>query len=599
MRLYDIPQLSLSQIVRGIFVLLWRYKKLSAQIVLSMILNTFIRMFIISLIIPFVQIIFPTKANNPIVGEGIFLFYLNLLKGFSIKQKTYLLVGVMGIGTWVSCILSFREKLFGTKLVISIQRDLQGKIFSRYINETYQYFLDRQLGRLVNDISTEPAIVAEAISNFLSLISQIIMSLAIGCLLILVSWQAAVIMILVSLIVWGTLRYFGNRAKRVGEEMVIHRRALNAFLTECISGIRQIKVFCAEERMVQTLAKIKDKLFYSTLSHGKIINLPPIITELSVTTMLGLGFYLYSYTTHCDIQSIATLLIPFLFLSNRLLPYALSINTLLMQLKGRGASVGVVLDLIKHLSLEKSSKGSDADNSIEFANLKNAIVFELVNFSYPNRNKTLKDINMVFEQGKITAIIGGSGAGKSTIVDLLACLFEIESGDITIDGISIRRYNLNSWREALGFVSQETFIFNGSICENIAFSDPEVEFERVVEAAKLANVHEFIESLPDGYETIVGDRGMKISGGQRQRIALARALLRNPEIIILDEATSSLDYDSERLIFDALFKIRKGHTIIIVSHRLSTIEYADKIYVLKDGSVVEEGDYATLILKDN
>jgi ABC-type multidrug transport system fused ATPase/permease subunit len=192
-------------------------------------------------------------------------------------------------------------------------------------------------------------------------------------------------------------------------------------------------------------------------------------------------------------------------------------------------------------------------------------------------------------------VIGPSGAGKSTLVDLLVRLYEPTQGRITVDGVDLAAYDLSSWLAGIGFVSQDAFIFHGSIRENIAFSRPEASLVEIMSAARLANAHEFIERCPDGYDTIVGDRGLKLSGGERQRVAIARALLRDPKILIFDEATSALDNQSEALVQEAIAGIARDRTVILIAHRLSTVIHADKIIVLEQGRVVEEGTHDTLV----
>jgi len=206
----------------------------------------------------------------------------------------------------------------------------------------------------------------------------------------------------------------------------------------------------------------------------------------------------------------------------------------------------------------------------------------------------LDRVSAIFTCGKTTAIVGPSGSGKSTMVDLVIRLFDPTAGRITVDGVDLQAYDVTSWLNAIGFVSQDTFIFHGSIQENIGFSRPDATFEEIVEAAKLANAHAFISAMPEGYETVVGDRGVKLSGGQRQRIAIARAILRDPQILILDEATSALDTMSERQVQKAIEQVSRNRTVIVVAHRLSTVMSADKIVVLDSGKVVEEGTHREL-----
>jgi len=264
-----------------------------------------------------------------------------------------------------------------------------------------------------------------------------------------------------------------------------------------------------------------------------------------------------------------------------------------MEMAGALPDSEKVLGLLRAKDAKPRPTGSK-----EFLSLKNSIVFNNVYFSYNERKVLLKGINLAFQKNKTTAIVGDSGCGKTTLINLLLGLFQPTSGKIEFDQVDFNEYNLASWRSKIGFVSQDTFIFHSTIKDNITFGSQDFSMEDITRAAKLANAHDFIMEFPDGYDTIVGERGLKLSGGQQQRIAIAKAILKNPEIIILDEATSALDNISEKSVQNAINTIAKDRTVIVVAHRLSTIQNADKIVFLKDGVIVEEGFHDELIRKD-
>jgi len=226
------------------------------------------------------------------------------------------------------------------------------------------------------------------------------------------------------------------------------------------------------------------------------------------------------------------------------------------------------------------------------------IDFENVNFGYSTDRPILKDINLTIEPGQIAAFVGPTGAGKTTIISLIPRFYEVTSGAIRIDGEDVRSFKLKSLRRQLGFVLQETLLFRAPIWQNIAYGRPAATREEIVESAKLANAHDFIEEMPEGYETVVGERGVTISGGQRQRIGIARAIIRGAPILILDEPTSGLDAVSEAIVFDALHRLMAGKTCIVITHRLATIRKANIIFVLKDGSIVEQGKHEDLLARN-
>jgi ABC-type multidrug transport system fused ATPase/permease subunit len=235
------------------------------------------------------------------------------------------------------------------------------------------------------------------------------------------------------------------------------------------------------------------------------------------------------------------------------------------------------------------------DGEKELSSFKSDIKFDNVTFAYKGRLKILEDISITFEKGKTTAIVGRSGIGKTTIINLLLRLFEPDKGEIKIDGLNFKEYKMLSWLNKIGFVGQDTFIFNDTIRNNITFRSENYSDEEVIKAAKYADAHSFITELPNGYNTLVGDKGVRLSGGQSQRIAVARAMIREPEILIFDEATNALDNISEAAVQKAIDEISKDHTVVVIAHRLSTIANADKIIVLGDGRVLEEGTHKELM----
>ncbi|PMB10263.1 ABC transporter ATP-binding protein, partial [Fischerella thermalis CCMEE 5328] len=232
---------------------------------------------------------------------------------------------------------------------------------------------------------------------------------------------------------------------------------------------------------------------------------------------------------------------------------------------------------------------------IEFRELQRGIDVVSVDFGYDRENLVLHNITLSIEKGKMTALVGSTGAGKSTLADLIPRFHDPTEGKVLVDGVDVREFEIDSWRRKMAVVSQDTFIFNTSIRNNIAYGTPRATEAEIREAARLANALEFIEEMPEGFDTVLGDRGVRLSGGQRQRIAIARALLRNPQILILDEATSALDSVTERLIQESLEKLSAGRTVIAIAHRLSTIAKADKVVVLEHGRIVEQGKYQDLL----
>jgi subfamily B ATP-binding cassette protein MsbA len=241
---------------------------------------------------------------------------------------------------------------------------------------------------------------------------------------------------------------------------------------------------------------------------------------------------------------------------------------------------------------------SDDPDGLEPATLNGAIHFDHIKFSYDPANPILTDLNLIIEPGQFVGIVGPTGSGKSTVVSLIPRFYDVQSGTVRIDGQDIRKYKLKNLRDQIGYVLQDTVLFRGTIFENIAFGRPGATQEEVIAAAKLANAHDFIMAMPLGYDTPVGDRGLTLSGGQRQRIGIARVMIRNSPILLLDEPTAALDSESEKLVIDALEKLMKGKTVIAIAHRLSTIRDADQIVVVKGGVVAENGTHDELMARN-
>jgi ATP-binding cassette, subfamily B, bacterial MsbA len=283
-------------------------------------------------------------------------------------------------------------------------------------------------------------------------------------------------------------------------------------------------------------------------------------------------------------------LLTFLFVLFRLMP-------IIRQMNGARAQISSFqgpLSSIKQL-LKTDDKPYLIDGKLQFSGLERGIEFVSVDFGYDSDNLVLQNVTLTIKKGKTTALVGASGAGKSTLADLIPRFYDPTAGKILIDGIDQREFEINSLRRRLAVVSQDTFIFNTSVRNNIAYGTENADEKAILKVAKLANAWEFIQELPEGFDTQLGDRGVRLSGGQRQRIAIARALLRDPEILILDEATSALDSVSERLIQESLEKLSQGRTVIAIAHRLSTIVRADKVVVLEAGRIVEQGKYNELL----
>jgi ATP-binding cassette subfamily B protein/subfamily B ATP-binding cassette protein MsbA len=320
----------------------------------------------------------------------------------------------------------------------------------------------------------------------------------------------------------------------------------------------------------------------------------PLYQSLTIATvgvLLILGYIILSSGEGLVIPTLFT----FIAALNRLSMQLGGVATISNGLANNSGKMGRLNDILVY----EDKEWTRVDGKV-FTALAEKIRFENVSLQYfSNQAPALQNLDFVMLKGTVTALVGGSGAGKSSIADLLSGLYDPSEGRITIDGVDLRNFSLESWRQKLGIVSQDTFVFNQEIIENIRYGKPEATEAQVINAAKDAQAHEFIMELPQGYQTVVGERGYRLSGGQRQRLALARAILKEPEILILDEATSALDSESERLVQQALAMFQQDRTVLVVAHRLSTIIGADQILVLEQGKIVERGNHEELLKQGN
>jgi ABC-type multidrug transport system fused ATPase/permease subunit len=470
--------------------------------------------------------------------------------------------------------------------------DVKESIFKKYANSDYQFFLDNKQGKLLYDLLNATGRLGNCLQFIPDIFTAIFMTVTIGVLLFSISFPVTVILMLLG-VVYGALMHMMARriSYYLGAERVVVSTRANVIANEMIDGIKHIKVsgsfdfwlknFSYSVRRFKDLV-IRDYLWGSV--PDRMIQLLPVVMLIAVS------LFLYFQKDPADFLSkhFITLGV-YIYAFYRLSPYLTSFGRLRMQIMGALPDVEVLYDDLT------GETNHIKDGTIDLKEFRKAIRFENVTFTYKGKKEILEDASFYIEKGKTTAIVGSSGSGKTTLINLIVRLFDPDSGRITVDGIDLKEIRHSSLIGLVGMVSQDTFIFNGTIKENITFGLKDISDEQLVEAARLGNAHEFIAGFPDRYDTVVGDKGLKLSGGQRQRIAIARAILRNPEILILDEATSSLDYHSEVLVQQAINQVSQNRTVIVIAHRLSTIINADKIVVIDRHRIVEEGSHRELM----
>lgn len=456
------------------------------------------------------------------------------------------------------------------------------------------YFNEQRKGDLISRFTNDVVEVENSVVNSLKFVmKEPITIIVYFAVLFFISAKLTLFTLLLLPITGGILAEIIKRLKRKAVQSQESLGRVVNILDETFGGMRVVKAFNARNFI---LKKIDDETTYHrkvNLSIARKNELAsPVSETLGVMIVAGILYFGGSLVLSEDSALSPGEFLGFLGIFASVIQPAKNFSNGITSIQKGTISARRIFDVI---DLEPVIKNKP--NAILLDQFKDSIEYKNVGFAY-DRDHVLKNINLKIEKGKTIALVGPSGGGKSTFADLVPRFYDPTQGDVLIDGISLRDYEIESLRKQIGVVTQESILFNDTIFNNIAFGMENVSEEKVIEAAKVANAHDFILQTEDGYNTFIGERGSKLSGGQRQRIAIARAVLKNPPILILDEATSALDSESEKLVQDALTKLMKNRTSIVIAHRLSTIQHADEIVVIQNGNVVERGKHSELILQD-
>ncbi|MCE7057564.1 ABC transporter ATP-binding protein/permease [Algoriphagus sp. AGSA1] len=469
--------------------------------------------------------------------------------------------------------------------------NLRKRVFDNVMNLHVGYFSNQRKGDIISKISSDVQVVQFSVTATLQVIfKEPLQLLAYIFMLFAISYKLTVFSLLVIPISAFFIAKIVKRLRSQASEAQHRYGVMISYLDEALSGIKIIKAFNATDL-------IKDKFHQENLEYSKLGKKmakrqqlsSPVSEFLGVTMVTGIVLYGGSLIINNQSELSPSDFIAYIALFSQVMRPAKALTNSFSTIHSGLAAGDRVLDLI---DVEPDIK--DAPEAVTLKNFEKSIEINSLSFSYPGR-PVLKDINLHIPKGKTVALVGPSGGGKSTLMDLLPRFIEPEQGSIRIDGHDIQNVTMDSLRDMMGLVNQESILFNDTIYNNIAFGNPVASPEEVEAAARIANAHEFIMDTQNGYQTNMGDRGLKFSGGQKQRICIARAVLKNPPIMLLDEATSALDTESEKLVQDALNKLMKNRTSLVIAHRLSTIQNADMIVVLEEGRIIEQGSHQELI----
>ena len=525
--------------------------------------------------------------------SDIFYYYLTEIMRTGLLRGLFFVCMILLAASFVSNLARYLSQRILVKMRTYIMQNIRRALYEKIISLNVGYFNTRKKGDILSSISNDVTEVQNGVANSFHVLFREPL-LIIGFLAGLFYMSPKLTIVTLLTLPFSAL-VIGRISRKLKKGAVVTQELMGKIVShfeEGISGIRIIKGFNAQKYVEDRFEKTNEEHKRSSRSMFYKQELASPLSEfLGIGVATAVLFYGGWLQLRGQLGMDMSTFVVYIGFYWRVLEPAKAMANAYASIQRGMVSGRRLFDI---LDVENPIK--EKDNAVVLKSFEREIKFENVNFSYGSE-PVLKDINLTIPKGKMIAIVGPSGGGKSTMADLLPRFYDIVDGDIAIDGRNIKDYTLGSLIAQMGIVTQEAILFNDSVYNNIAFGMENVRREDVIEAAKIANAHEFIVGMERGYDTNIGDRGGKLSGGQRQRLAIARAVLKNPPILILDEATSALDTESERLVQDALTNLMKNRTSIVIAHRLSTIQFADEIVVLQHGEIIERGTHNQLIDK--
>ena len=585
------------------------YKRYIGWAIVLNVLSAIFNVFSFTLLIPILNILFKTGENTQVyhfmewgsgslkeVAVNNFYYYVTQMIETHGPQMTLLIMGLfLAFMTMLKTSCYFGSSAIMIPLRTGVVRDIRVMVYSKVMHLPLGFFSEERKGDIIARMSGDVGEIENSITSSLDmLLKNPILILLYFSTLIVTSWQLTLFTVLVLPGMGWLMGKVGKKLKRKSLEAQGKWSDTMSQLEETLGGLRIIKAFIAEDKMVDRFKQCSDELRDATNKVAIRQSLAHPMSEFLGTLLIVLvlwfgGLLILGDGTSMEASTFIFYMVILYSIINPLKDFAKA---------GYNIPKGLA-------SMERVDKILKAENPIKepvnplpLHGMNDRIEFKDLSFSYDGKREVLKHVNLMVPKGQTIALVGQSGSGKSTLVDLLPRYHDVQLGEITIDGVNIKNFRIHDLRALIGNVNQEAILFNDTFFNNIAFGVENATMEQVIEAAKIANAHDFIMETELGYQTNIGDRGGKLSGGQRQRISIARAILKNPPILILDEATSALDTESERLVQEALERLMKTRTTIAIAHRLSTIKNADEICVLYEGEIVERGKHEELLEKN-
>ncbi|WP_341528427.1 ABC transporter ATP-binding protein [Nostoc sp. UHCC 0302] len=543
----------------------------------------------ISLFIPLIQSFIQPQSLG--IDDNYFINFFNqIFNNYSNNQRLLIVVLCIFCSVVLKNCLVYGKGILFAWFNGQVGHQLRSGVFQQLLSVSYSFIENSDSGDLVNILCNETWQTSEALATSLSLVTTICNIAVYVSILLLISWRLTLLVTVLMVLISFVNQIMTRQVKKLGKRAVEVNSVLAKRMWEGLAGMREIRAFGREDYEQKRLTTASSQVVKTFLKLEIVSGtVGPVSEILSLFVLLCILVSALVYN-----RGLLPQILTFIFVLHRLQPLVIQLNGIRV---GLITLVTAVEDVMSFL--DPSDKPYIHSGNTPYKSINKGIYFESVSFQYyPEETPALEDVSICIPSRKTTAIVGPSGAGKSTIIALICRFYEVNSGEIYVDNYSLREVNLTDWRSQIAIVSQDIYMFSATILENIAYGRLDAAKDEIITAAKLANAHEFIQELPQGYHTKVGDRGLRLSGGQRQRIALARAIVRNPQILILDEATNALDSIAENLIQEALNTLSHNRTVIIIAHRLSTIEQADQIIVLNEGKVVEQGNLQHLLKID-
>lgn len=528
-------------------------------------------------------LVFPWIMQNlvdTVLGQG------NLAE---LNRITLILIATFFLRSIFYYIQVYKLSYVGERIVA----DLRSQTYQHLHELSLRFFADRRVGELVSRLSSDVTLVRSALTNNVAtVLSQSLTFAGSLALMLVLNWRLTLFILALAPLIAASGAIFGARLRKLSTEVQDQVADSTALAEEALSGVRVVKAFAREPYEVQRYKNQVEKTFAATM-HLTVVRAAfgPLITFLAFSSLAAILWF--GGREVLDGRLTGGALIAFLVYGINIAASVGAFTSLYTQIQEAAGASQRIFEL-----LDERSEISEAPGAVVLPEVEGRINLENVSFAYPGTEDVLHVINLEIEPGEVLALVGPSGAGKSTLFNLLARFYDPTYGRVCLDGHDLRQVTLASLRAQVGLVPQETQLFSGTVRENLRYGKLDATDVELMEAARAANAAEFIQRLPLGYDTLVGERGVKLSGGQRQRIAIGRAILKDPCLLLLDEATSSLDSESENLVQEALERLMHGRTSVIIAHRLSTVHRANRIAVLDEGRLVELGSHSELMAQD-